>query len=229
METSNTRTKVIAYSRTSTDKQNISLQAQKAKLEAYASLYDLEIVSSAQEIGSAKTISNRPVLQDALQQLKDGKAEGILVVKLDRLTRSVKDLGALVEDFFSEGRFSLMSVSENIDTRSSAGRLVLNVLASVSQWERESISERTTTALSHLKSSKKRISRYAPYGFRFTAAGKVVENRDEQAIILAARQLKRDKRLSAHRIAKTLVSQGHRNRNGGVFTSGSVIKMLEAA
>jgi hypothetical protein len=68
--------------------------------------------------------------------LKEGEAEALLVVKLDRLTRSVVDLGTLVERYFAPGKAALLSVGEQIDTRSAAGRLVLNVLASVSQIER---------------------------------------------------------------------------------------------
>jgi len=65
--------------------------------------------------------------------LKAGEAEALLVVKLHRLTRSVVDLGMLVERYFAPGKPALLSVGEQIDTRSAAGRLVLNVLALVSQ------------------------------------------------------------------------------------------------
>ena len=69
-------------------------------------------------------------------------------MKLDRLTRSVRDLADLVDGYFSK-RAALLSVSEQIDTRSAAGRLVLNVLSSVGQWEREAIGERTSIAMQH--------------------------------------------------------------------------------
>ena len=84
-----------------------------------------------------------PGLQRALALLKTGPVEALLVVKLDRLTRSVVDLGQLIETYFAPGKAALMSVAEQIDTHSAAGRLVLNILASVSQWERETIAERT--------------------------------------------------------------------------------------
>src|SRR5690348_1236649 len=71
-----------------------------------------------------------------------------LIAKLDRLTRSVRDLGELLERFQKRG-VSLVSVSESLDTGSAAGRLVLNVMASISQWEREAIGERTREALRH--------------------------------------------------------------------------------
>ena len=95
-------------------------------------LYDLDLVDLVVESGSAKSL-DREGLQNVLGRLQSGEANGIIVTKLDRLTRSVADLGKLVETYFQE--HALLSVSEQIDTRSAAGRLVLNVLASVSQWE----------------------------------------------------------------------------------------------
>jgi DNA invertase Pin-like site-specific DNA recombinase len=99
---------------------------------------------------SAKTL-DRPGLQTALAMLKTGQAAGLVIAKLDRLTRSVRDLGALIEGPFAAGKAALLSVSEQIDTRTAGGRLVLNILGSVSQWEREVIGERTAAALQHKK------------------------------------------------------------------------------
>ncbi len=78
---------------------------------------------------SAKSL-DRPGLQRALGMLKAGDAEALLVVKLDRLTRSVVDLGTLVDHYFAPGKAALLSVGEQIDTRSAAGRLVLNTAPS---------------------------------------------------------------------------------------------------
>ena len=85
-----TTTRAIAYIRVSTDKQadqGHSLLAQQEKVNAYASLYDLDIVDYVIETGSAKNL-NREGLQGALAQIKSGKADALIVVKLDRLTRS---------------------------------------------------------------------------------------------------------------------------------------------
>ena len=117
-------TRTVAYLRVSTDKQadaGVSLEAQQDKAKAYASLYDLSLVEVVIDAGeSAKTLE-RPGLQRALTMLKTGKADALLVVKLDRLTRSVVDLGALIETYFAPGKAALLSVSEQIDTRSAAG------------------------------------------------------------------------------------------------------------
>src|SRR5215472_10094537 len=86
-----------------------------------------------------------------------------IVAKLDRLTRSVRDLADLLERF-ERRDVALMSVSESLDTRSAAGRLVMNVLMSVAQWEREAIGERTREALRHKQAQGQRVGN-VPYGF----------------------------------------------------------------
>src|SRR5258707_14291716 len=118
-----TKTRAVAYLRVSTEKQadkGVSLDAQRAKVEAYAQLYELELVEVGVDAGvSAKTL-DRAGLRRALEILKAGQAEALLVVKLDRLTRSVVHLGQLVEDYFADGKLALLSVGEQIDTESSA-------------------------------------------------------------------------------------------------------------
>lgn len=162
-------TTIVAYIRVSTEEQaetGVSLDAQRRKLELYAELHDLELVSIEVDAGlSAKTL-RRPGLQRALGRLDAGEATGLLVCKLDRLTRSVRDMGELVERYFAS-RFDLLSVADAIDTRSAGGRLVLNVLVSVAQWEREANGERTSAALQHLRAQGVAMGR-APYGFRYS-------------------------------------------------------------
>src|SRR6266446_4692918 len=75
----------------------------------------------------------------------------------------------LVETHFATGKAALLSVGEQIDTRSAAGRLVLNVLASVSQWEREAIGERTATVMQHKAKQGEYTGGWAPYGRRVAA------------------------------------------------------------
>src|SRR6266478_2729286 len=104
-------TKTIAYLRVSTDKRadrGVSLDAQRAKLKADAELYELELVEIIVDAGQSAKSLDRPGLQRALRMLKAGDAEALLVVKLDRLTRSVVDLGTLVERYFAPGKAALL-------------------------------------------------------------------------------------------------------------------------
>lgn len=89
------RTKVIGYSRVSTDHQaerGVSLEAQRAKLAAYAEAVDLDLVAIVEDAGVSAKSLECPGLTEALSMLEGGTASGLLVVKLDRLTRSVRDL-----------------------------------------------------------------------------------------------------------------------------------------
>ena len=226
-------TRTAAYIRVSTDKQaehGVSLDAQRAKVEAYASLYDLELVAVLVDAGVSAKSLNRPALSEALSLLESGEAEALLVVKLDRLTRSVKDLGTLVERYFARTNGpALMSVSEQIDTRPAAGRLVLNVLASVAQWEREATGERTSAALAHKKANGEYTGGRIPYGYRLAADGVHLEpDEDEQAVIEDVKELRRAG-LSLRAIAATLERQGYRTRKGGSWAPTQIKRIAEGA
>jgi DNA invertase Pin-like site-specific DNA recombinase len=170
-ETAKAGVRVVGYIRVSTDMQaqeGVSLEAQRARLQAYCTAQELTLIEVITDEGqSAKTL-DRPGLRQALGLLDRGMAAGLIVPKLDRLTRSVKDLGELCERYFREGKpWRLLSVSDAIDTRSAGGMLVLNVLMSVAQWEREAIGERTREGLRHLKQQGVTLGG-APYGWRYS-------------------------------------------------------------
>ena len=216
-------TKAIAYIRVSTDKQadkGHSLLAQQEKVNAYASLYDLDIIDFVIETGSAKNL-NREGLQGALAQIKAGKADALIVVKLDRLTRSVADLGYLVETYFAKA--GLLSVSEQIDTRSASGRLVLNVLASVSQWEREAIGERTAVVKQSMKANGLYCGGLVPYG-QMLESGVLVNNPQEQTIITRAKALKAQGH-SLRTIATMFSQEGLKTRKDTNFSHTLVSRM----
>lgn len=220
-------TRTIAYLRVSTEKQStegVSLEAQRKQVEAYASLYGLDLVAIVVETGSAASL-DRPGLAGALADIAAGKADALLVTKLDRLTRSVKDLGHLIESTFAKA--ALMSVSEQIDTRTAGGRLVLNVLASVSQWERETIGERTSAAMQHMKASGEYTGGKVPFGKR-VVDGKLVDAEDETEAARVARELKSAGR-SLRCVSSELAARGIVSRTGRPFDAKQVARMLSAA
>ena len=182
--------RAVGYVRVSTDVQaseGVSLEAQKVRIQAHCTALDIKLVDLVVDAGESAKSLDRPGLQSALKLLTIGKADALIVLKLDRLTRSVKDLGHLCESYFSDAKpWSLLSVSDSIDTRSASGKLILNVLTSVAQWEREAISDRTKEAMQHLK-AKGVLLGAAPYGWKYTEAldhagrRKLIEDPVEQA------------------------------------------------
>lgn len=229
------RTRVVAYLRVSTEGQaevGVSLDAQRAKVTAYAALYDLDLVAVIEDAGASAKTLDRPGLREALAKLDAGEADGLLVAKLDRLTRSVRDLGTLLDQGFRE-RFALLSVAENVDTRSAAGRLVLNVLASVSEWEREAIGERTREALQHLKAEGVRLGGAALGWTRIEERDEEgrqrwAEAKDEATTVRRIFELHRQGE-TLRGIARALAAEGHRTKRGGAWTHKHVSKVLARA
>lgn len=227
------RTKVVGYVRVSTVDQaeeGVSLPAQRAKLEAYALAMDLDLVAIHEDAGvSAKTL-DRPGLSAALAALDAGKASAILVLKLDRLTRSVADLGTLLDRYFAT-RFDLLSVSDSVDTRTAGGRLVLNVLVSVAQWEREAIAERTKLALHHLRDHQGVRLGAEALGWKRTDAkdgeGRrvVEEDQAELATVQRIRFLRR-RGLSLRAICTQLAEEKRQTKRGGKWTAKVVRSVL---
>lgn len=218
--------KVIGYVRVSTQDQadgGVSLAAQRQKLEQYAALFELELVGIIEDAGASAKTLNRDGLQQALSALDNGEAEGLLVAKLDRLTRSVKDLGALLDSHF-RSEFSLLSVADKIDTSTAAGRLVLNVLASVSEWEREAIGERTSAALRHKQAQGEHVG--SPGMGYDMEEGELVRNDGEATVLDRIAEL-RAEGLTYRAIAKALTSEGHKTKRGGKWNPGTVQRYVK--
>src|SRR5580704_15229177 len=151
--------KAIGYVRVSTQKQadfGVSLEAQTEKVRAMAVVQGAELADVIVDAGESAKSLNRPGMARLLSLVDSGAVDTIIISKLDRLTRSVKDLAELLERFTRRG-VSLVSMAESLDTGTAAGRLVLNIMVSVSQWEREAIGERTRDAMSHKRANGERL------------------------------------------------------------------------
>lgn len=228
-----TKTKVVGYIRVSTEEQareGVSLEAQKHKIEAYCDLYDLELIHCYVDPGaSGKSLKKRPGLQDALLDLRNRNASGLVVAKLDRLTRSVRDLDTLISTYFGERakyEASLFSVTDQVDTRSASGRLILNVLMSVAQWERETIGERTRDALDHKRSKGERISRRIPYGYQLASDGVHLEPNWKEYNAAHHAQVLHRRGLSLRSVGRALEGLGHSQRNGKAWHPSSIKALL---
>jgi DNA invertase Pin-like site-specific DNA recombinase len=219
--------------RVSTESQaeeGISLEGQRVKLEAFAVASELELVAVREDAGvSAKSLA-RAGLQAALEDLRCGRADALVVTKLDRLTRSVHDLGVLLGRYF-ETRFTLLSIADSVDTRTASGRLVLNVLTSVAQWEREAIGERTRDVLRHLKAKGVRIGGEA-LGWKRVAARDAegrqlwIADLDEQTTARRIHEL-RSTGASLRAICAALEREGRMTKRGGKWAPQTIRQVLQ--
>jgi len=209
--------KAIGYVRVSTEKQadhGVSLSAQAEKIKAMAVVQGVELLEVIEDAGASAGTLDRAGMKKLLALVDSGKVQTVIIAKLDRLTRSVKDLALILERFNKKG-VSLVSVADSLDTGSASGRLVLNIMVSVSQWEREAIGERTRDALAHKKANGQRVGNIA-FGFSLNADGTLIENAQEQAIIAMVKRLRRSG-VTLRQIADELNAQGFKTRKGGMW------------
>lgn len=201
--------KAIGYVRVSTEKQadfGVSLEAQTTKIRAMAVVQGAELVDVLIDAGESAKSLQRPGMARLLALVDAGVVQAVIIAKLDRLTRSVADLAELLKRFERRG-VSLVSVADSLDTRSAAGRLVLNIMVSVSQWEREAIGERTRDAMRHKRANGERVGTVS-FGYRL-ASDRVNLEPDpfEQGILERMNELQRQG-LTTRQIAAALNCQG---------------------
>jgi len=175
----------VGYVRVSTERQaheGVSLEAQEARIRAWAVGQGLEVAAVHVDAGiSGKRADNRPGLQAALTEACKRRAP-LVVYSLSRVARSTKDALAIAERLEKAGA-DLVSLSEAIDTTSAAGKMVFRLLAVLAEFERDLISERTTSAMDHLRRQGRKVSGNVPFGFDEAEGGRLVANENEKAVV----------------------------------------------
>ncbi len=154
---------MVLYVRVSTEEQvthGNGLDAQRADLERAAEYQGWKIIELVRDEGVSGKDLSRPGLRHALELIAAGKADGLAVAKLDRLSRSVIDAGMLAE-WFDDADARLVALDLNIDTNTPSGRMVFSVLSAVAEWERATIAQRTRDGLAALRAKGKPTGRPA--------------------------------------------------------------------
>jgi len=230
--------RLVGYCRVSTEEQareGVSLDAQRDRLAAYATALDYELVCVESDEGISGKVSpaQRPGLAKALEMVRTGEVGGLLVMKLDRLSRSVRDTLEIVDEMRKQG-WRLLSVGDQLDTETATGRFTVTILAALAQMEREQGGERTKFALDAIAREGRGRSRFTPYGWRAPDGGtenrkgdrsELVPHTDEQtALDRIIRQ--RGEGKGARKIAASLERQGPNPRSGKAWTPESVAAIL---
>ncbi len=171
----------IGLIRVSTGKQcnngaSLEVQAKRIKSWADSNNYKLLNIHSDKGISGAKT-DNRPGFQKALKEACEKQA-ALVVYSLSRLGRSTKDIITTSEELEKAGA-DLVSLTEQIDTSSAAGKMVFKMLAVLGEFERDLISERTKASLQHMKTQGKRTGNI-PYGKQLSEDKKFLEDNPEE-------------------------------------------------
>lgn len=217
--------RVVIYTRVSTQDQareGISLAAQEERLRAYVKAKGWTLVAVEMDDGYSAKDLKRPAMERVLSMVEGEEGDAVLIFELDSLTRSVSDLNQMVALFDRRG-VALVSLAESLDATTATGRLMMNLLASVSQWERELTGERTQEAMAYLRKQRK-VSCSAVFGFN--RCGDRLEEDAEELRTLERMCELRSRGLSYERIAERLNESGVPTKNGGRWWPQTVRRIL---
>lgn len=184
MEPINVMSTIALYIRVSTleqAKEGYSIAAQKERLIAYCKAQGWASYKLYVDEGVSAKDTKRPELQRMFDDMKHGKIQMILVYRLDRFTRRVKDLYTMLEEM-QKYNCAFKSATELYDTSSAMGRMFIGLVALLAQWETENLSERIKMALDEKVSGGERVGNI-PYGFNLTEDETLVKN-EKSAVVL---------------------------------------------
>lgn len=148
--------KTAIYMRVSTTLQ--TTENQLIPLTEYAKRMGLEIVSVYKDEGISGVKSKRPALNDMLKDAVKGKFSQILIYDISRLGRSLKELINLLNDF-NQLKIRLVFLQQGIDTSTSTGQMMFNLLGVFAEWERNTIVDRVNAGLDRARLEGKKLGR----------------------------------------------------------------------
>lgn len=207
--------RAIGYTRVSTEEQGDSragLEAQESVIRGEVERRGWELIDLRSDVASGKSMRRRDRLGETLRDLAAGRADVLVVAKLDRLSRSVLDFAGIMELAAKEG-WSLAVLDLGVDTSTPNGELVANIVIAIAQWERRIIGERTRAALKAVRA-------------RGTHVGRKSNVTDETLRTIRTLRLAG---LSWQKIADALEASGVPTSQGGRWHAATVARLHQNA
>ena len=219
--------KTAIYMRVSTDeqaKEGFSINAQQDKLTKYAIARDWEIYDYYVDDVSGKNIQDRPDMLRLLKDLDEGKINNVLVYKIDRLTRSTKNLIELTE-LFKNHDCEFNSLMEAIDTSSATGRMFLKIVGIFAEFERENLAERVSFGYEQKAREGNYLNTVGVYGYDYIIGGELNVNEKEKETVkwIYDEYLQGE---SMTQICKKLIEKNVPTKRGGQWAQSTVGSIL---
>ena len=180
------RVRVGIYARVSTLEQKnegYSIGEQESRLRSFCAAKGWNVYKSYIDGGYSGANMNRPGLNMMLEDARSGRIEAILVYKLDRLSRSQRDTLEIIEDILIPSSVEFISITENLDTSTPFGRVIISILAAFAALERAQIKERMALGIEgRAKDGYWHGADCSPIGYDYTD-GELVVNEYEASIV----------------------------------------------
>jgi site-specific DNA recombinase len=218
--------KVLGYIRVSSNKQvseGSSLFNQKTMIEDYCIRNNYELLDILNDEGVSGLKRNRNGLNDLLDKIKKYKVDMVVVYSLSRLGRKMKDVIDII-DYMNTNNVRFISLKENFDNNGIMGKLLLNIMSSVNEFEVNIMGERISDVKKYKKVNREPFGGRLLYGVD-EVDGKLVENWKELEVICLMNEL-RDIGFSFSRIADYLNDHNIKAKLNGKWYSSSVRMVL---
>jgi site-specific DNA recombinase len=220
--------RIAFYTRISTDEdhQKYSLDAQSDRLHAYCrAQYDRWVQHKLYADTSTGTNMERPGLKELLAEARAKKFDMVLVFRVDRLSRNVRQLSGMVEEFMRLG-VVLKSATEPFDTSNSAGKMMLQMLGVFAEFEHATIVERTRAGMQRKARNGEWCGGGIPFGYQLVQGEGLKILEEEATVVRLIYDLYTGQRLGSVAIARHLNEHGHRRKRGRKWSSKEVLDLI---
>ncbi|MGA1846231.1 recombinase family protein [Deferribacter abyssi] len=218
--------KTAIYIRVSTEEQaksGYSVEAQKRHLTDYCKRQGFALIDYFIDSGFSGAKLERPELQRLIKEIEEGYIENVVVWRMDRLSRKMRHLLYILE-LFEKNNVKFYSMTESFDTKTPVGKLLINMLGSIAEFERESIIQRINAVKETRKLKKKLPLGNPPIGYQ-------AENdrfvQDENAPIVKRIFEMYIYGYKPKQIASELNKEGYRTKEGNLFTRASIWRIVK--
>jgi site-specific DNA recombinase len=202
-------TRVCLYTRISTDEENqpTSLASQQERLEAFCNVQEDWRVIAHHEDRASGTKLDRPGLQAALDLARQGRVDQLLVYRIDRLSRKVRQLASIAEEL-DKLNVTLRSATEPFDTGSAAGRMMLQMLGVFAEFEHATIVDRVTSGIERRAREGRWPNGRIPFGYARDEQKQLIADERTAPVVKRIFKLYASGRLGAAAIARRLADEG---------------------
>jgi site-specific DNA recombinase len=222
--------RVSFYTRISTDEDHLkySLDGQKDRLEAYckAQRGDDSRIHKIYRDTESGTHMNRPGLEEMLFDAEAGVFDALLVFRVDRLSRKVRELALVVDQLTKYGGV-LKSITEPFDTANAAGKMMLQMLGVFAEFEHATTVERTKVGMKRKAKSGKFVGGNVPYDYQLDPENGLVVHEDEAVIVRKMFPMYALGHEGSHTICHKMNEAGHRKRSGKKWDKRVILHMIK--
>ena len=215
---------IVGYLRTSTTLQSNRLKTDEDTIKKYCELYDLKLDKFYTDFGVSGGTFDREEFNEMMNEVRQGNVETIIITELSRWGRSLYEMLGSV-DVLKKYNTNLVIIKEGIDLTTSSGKMFMNLLGVMSEYERDLVSERVKNVLHNKKQNNKPYCRNV-YGFD-RVGDQLVPNEVEQRMIKKVLTLRHNKGYSYGEIVKFLQRNSYTNKSNQEITRNSVVGIIK--